>query len=98
MTKDTISLIKLLPDELPCYLAELCRISCRDVNSLVGHRARSNLIKVFAYRSQLFYMLVSGLVHHEIPSRDPNPPEKSWFSMSVLTLFFVLAQKFSRGL
>ena len=32
MTKDVISLIKLLPDELPCHLAGLCRLSCRDVS------------------------------------------------------------------
>jgi hypothetical protein len=51
MAKDVISLIKLLPDELPCHLAGLCRLSCRDVSPLPGDKARSNLIKVFAYRS-----------------------------------------------
>ena len=45
MTKDVVSLIKLLPDELPCHLARLCRLSCRDVGSLPGLSARSNIIK-----------------------------------------------------
>ena len=97
MAKDAISLIKLLPDELPCHLAGLCRLSCRDVSPFPGDRAVSNLIKVFAYRSQLFSS-VSGLIHHEIPPGDPEPPEMSWFSTFVLTSSFVLAQKSSRGL
>ncbi|KAF9652388.1 SET domain-containing protein [Thelephora ganbajun] len=65
MTKDVISLIKLLPDELPCHLAGLCRLSCRDV---------------FAYRSELFSsMIFSGPIRSDIPSHDPGPPDKSWF-------------------
>lgn len=39
MTKDVISLIKLLPDELPCHLAGLCRLSCRDVSLPPGDSA-----------------------------------------------------------
>jgi len=51
--------------------------------------------KVFAYRSKLFSsVLVSGLIRHDIPSRDPDPPEKSWFSAFVCNYFVVLAQHF----
>lgn len=99
MAKDAISLIKLLPDELPCHLARLCRLSCRDVSPLHSDRARSNLVQVFAYRSQLFSsVLISGLIHHEIPSCDPAPPGRSWFSTSVLTSSPVLAQNFFQGI
>jgi len=44
MAKDVISLIKLLPDELPCHLAGLCRLSCRDVITLPGDSSRSNIV------------------------------------------------------
>ncbi|KAF9788577.1 hypothetical protein BJ322DRAFT_1183241 [Thelephora terrestris] len=65
MTKDVISLIELLPDELPCHLAGLSRLSCRDA---------------FAYRSRTFpSVLASGPIHPDSPSRDPNPPPNSWF-------------------
>lgn len=64
MTKDVISLIRLLPDEIPCHLAGLCRLSCRDV---------------FAYRSRIFpLVLASHPLHLDIPSRDPAPPPTSW--------------------
>lgn len=82
MTKDVISLIELLPDELPCHLAGLCRLSCRDVSPIPGGRTRSKVIKVFAYRSRMFSsVLVSRPNHSDNSSRDPNPPPNSWFSV-----------------
>jgi hypothetical protein len=55
--------------------------------------------KVFAYRSQLFSpMLVSSFIYREIPPDDPDPPERSWFSMFVLAPPFVPTQRFFRGL
>ena len=44
MAKDVTSLIRLLPDELPCHLAGLCRLDCRDVRPLLGGTARSDVI------------------------------------------------------
>ena len=84
MTKDVISLIKLLPDELPCHLAVLCRLNCRDVSPLPVVVLGLILPKVFAYRSGLFSsVFVSNPVQCDTPSQDPNPPAKSWFSGSV---------------
>jgi hypothetical protein len=81
MTEDVISLIKLLPDELPCHLAGLCRLSCRDVSRLPGGSTRSEIMKVFAYRSKLFSsVLVSGPIQLGIPSCDPSRPARLWFS------------------
>jgi len=51
--------------------------------------------KVFAYRSKLYSsVLVPGLIRHDIPPCDPDPPEKSWFSGFVCTSPVVLAQRF----
>lgn len=99
MTKDVKSLIELLPDALPCHLAGLCRLNCRDVNFLPRGSPRPDVVKVFAFRSKIFpSVLVSGPIHLGIPSRDPDPPPKSWFSALFGRSSVVIAQAFSRGL
>lgn len=99
MTKDVVSLIELLPDELPCHLAGLCRLSCRDVSPVSRGSPRSNLLKVFAYRSKIFSsVLVSGPIYHDVHSRDPGPPPKSWFSAFFLEFFCHPRPSFSQGI
>lgn len=60
--------------------------------------SRSNVIKVFAYRSKIFAsVLVSGPVYPDVPSRDPNPRPKSWFSAFFRSSPVSFTHGFSRG-